>query len=64
MFTGAVLMYSEILKQSFDYRPDRSILFADGTFYAKGEVEKVKGKSDGMKRSIHIIKKVLQGELV
>ena len=57
-------MYSEIIKQEFDFRPDRSILFADGTFYSKGEVEKVKGKSDGMKRSIHIIKKVLQGDIV
>jgi len=57
-------MYSEILKQQFDYRLDKSILFDDGTFYDTQEVELVKEKSDGMKRAIHIIKKVLQGELV
>jgi len=57
-------MYSEILKQQFDYRLDKSILFEDGTFYDTQEVEMVKGKSDGMKRSIHILKKVFQGVIV
>lgn len=61
---GVKRYYSELLQDTFIMTDSGEIKFSSGVVYSRSEVEKIREFDNEAKKTMHLIKKTLGGEII